>query len=132
LSLEISAGKAAARIASGEQKAATVRRTGKSQMLMDSGLLRRSVTAGGPGGVRRLMRNKLDLGTRLIYAARHQFGGDYPTTPRQRGYLSWILGRPFRARIISTPARPFLGIGGARRDLVAAGRALLQRLIRGV
>lgn len=131
LTLELSAGAAAARIASGEQKTATVRRSGGSQILMDSGLLRRSVTTGGAGSVRRLSRNKLDIGTRVIYAARHQFGGEFPTTPRQRGYLSHLLGRYFGARTIRTPARPFLGFGGARRDIVAAGTALLKKLLRG-
>jgi len=131
LSLEISAGKAASRIASGEQKTATVRRTGKSQMLMDTGLLRRSVTSGGAGAVRRLSRGRLDVGTRVVYAARHQFGGAFPTTPRQRGYLSWILGRRFSAKVITTPARPFLGFGGAREELRRGGTVLLNRLLRG-
>lgn len=131
LSLEISAGKAAARIASGEQKFARVRRTGKSRLLMDSGLLRRSVTTGGSGGVRRQSKSRLEVGTRVPYAARHQFGGEFPTTPRQRGYLSYLLGRRFTAGTIHTPARPFLGIGAARPALSAAGRTLLNRLMRG-
>lgn len=131
LTLEISAGKAAARIASGEQKTARVRRTGGSKILMDSGLLRRSVTTGGPGSVRRQSKTTIDIGTRVPYAARHQFGGEFPTTPRQRGYLSYLLGRRFTAGTIHTPARPFLGIGAARPALSAAGRTLLNRLMRG-
>lgn len=100
-------------------------------MLMDTGLLRRSVTTGGAGAVRRLARGKLDVGTRVVYAGRHQFGGEYATTPRQRGYLSKLLGRWFGARTIRTPARPFLGAGNVRRDLVSAGRALINRIVRG-
>ena len=50
-------------------------RLGAGRILQDTGRLRMSVTAGkGPGSVSRLGSMAIEFGTRLAYAAAHQFG----------------------------------------------------------
>lgn len=113
------------------QRSAVVRRTGGSRPMRDTRLLERSVSAGGPGAVRQRGPHHIAIGTRLPYAARLHFGGDFPVTPRQRGYLSHLLGRRFGATTIHTPARPFLGMGAqGRRELSTAARAVMRRVLR--
>ena len=74
------------------------------QTLTDSGRLRASITHNVTDGGR-----AVEVGSNLIYAAIHQFGG-------QAG----------RGRKVTIPARPFLGIGRRDRDgiLRIVGRAL--------
>lgn len=115
----------------GEQATATVRRTGRSRILTDTGKLMASVTGGGGDSVKRVGPHDLVVGTRAKYAKRLHFGGTFPTTPRQRGYLGHLLGRWFPVMSITTPARPFLGMGAAgREDLKRAARSSLNNLLR--
>lgn len=113
------------------QRSATVRRTGGARVLTDTGLLLRSITMDGSGAVRRRGKRVLEFGTRVPYAKRHQFGGTFAVTPRQRGYLSHLLGRFFRGKSITTPARPFLGVGReGREELRRAARAKARKVLR--
>lgn len=61
------------------------------------------------------------IGTNVPYAARHEFGGDYPITKRQMGFFygryketgdkMWIAmyAKGKKGGVIITPRRPFLG-----------------------
>lgn len=86
------------------RRAATLRRfTVGAKALLDTGALRASIGAQGRGGVYELTDTSVAIGTRLRYAAIHQFGG--------------AAGRGRRAYI---PARPYLGIDdGTRGEILA-------------
>lgn len=133
LTLALSQGQARQKIRRGKQKTARVRRTGSSRILTDTGLLMRSVTTGGAGAVRRQTGSAIEVGTRVPYAAVHQFGIRIPVTPKMRGYLSAMLGRWFTAPQVTIPARPFLGMSArGRKELMQAARWHMERVLKGL
>lgn len=80
--------------------------------LVASARLRDSVTREvGPGHV--------DVGTNVIYAAIHQFGGEI--RPRSAPALAFRLadGRFVRAGKVTIPARPYLGFGPEDETAIA-------------
>lgn len=86
------------------RRAATLRRfAAGAKALLDTGALRGSIGTQGRGGVYELTETSVTVGTRLRYAAIHQFGG-------QAG----------RRRLVRIPARPYLGLDeDARREILA-------------
>lgn len=131
LTLALSQGQARQKVRSGKQRTARVRRTGSSRILTDTGLLMRSVTTGGAGAVRRRTGSAIEVGTRVPYAAAHQFGAVIAVTPKMRGYLSATLGRWFAGRQVTIPARPFLGMSArGRKELAQAARWHMERVMR--
>lgn len=92
----------------GKQKSAVVRRTPGSQILVDTGLLKASVTSQSSGAVRRRRGQVIEYGSNVIYARAHQFG-----VPSRK-----------------LPARPFLGTGKLfETELARAAETVLRRLI---
>lgn len=90
----------------GFQKSARVRRTERSKILIDTGVLRASVVAsGGPLAVRDIKGAQLEFGTRVAYAPAHQFG----------------------VREQNLPARPFLGLTDRTRARIIE---MVQRVMR--
>ena len=96
----------------------------RGQTLTDTGRLRASIT-------RRLRDDAVEVGTNVVYAAIHQFGGKTPPRtirPRNRKALAWP-GAPHPVRSVRhpgsrMPARPFLGVSGSDE------RALLRIVSR--
>lgn len=85
-----------------------------TRILTESGRLSKSVTA-DPG------RSEVRVGTNLIYAAIHQFGGTIKPVKGDRLIFS-IGGRTVGARSVTIPARPYLGVD-------ADDRAMITRVI---
>ena len=83
------------------------------QTLTDTARLRQSIThAAGPDHV--------DVGTNVLYAAIHQFGGEI--RPKAAAKLAIPDGQGGIAALVDSvtmPARPFLGIDGRDRDAIA-------------
>lgn len=71
--------------------------------LYDLGTLRNSITY-------RAQAREVEIGSNLIYAAIHQFGGDI--VPRTAGALTFRLanGQMVTCGKVTIPARPYLGI----------------------
>lgn len=93
-----------------------------SQMLRESGRLMGSLSHRASG-------NTVVVGTNVIYAGIHQFGGTI--LPKSKRALSFIIGdRRVIARKVTVPARPFLGISAEDREeirdifILAARRAM--------
>lgn len=86
--------------------------------LTDTGRLRASIT-------HRATRTTLEVGTNVVYAAIHQFGGRTPPRtirPRKKKAL-WWRGAPHPVAKVehpgsTIPARPFLGIDEGDRTMV--------------
>lgn len=77
-------------------------------MLVESGRLIGSFS-------RKVDGPRLTVGTNVIYAAIHQFGGTI--RPKHRSLLRFRIGRRQTfARQVTIPARPFLGISAEDRD----------------
>lgn len=95
----------------GKQRTARVRRTEKSKILVDTGLLRASVISqvAGAGAVRKITKTHIDFGTRIAYANDHQFG-----VPER-----------------NLPARPFLGLSAETRRAIEDIYIKAIRLITG-
>ncbi len=79
---------------------------------------------------RRASRDRVEVGTNVVYAAIHQFGGTIQAkTPRGlvfRGARGWA-----RAASVDIPARPYLGL--SREDAAGAAAAVsahVERLLR--
>jgi phage virion morphogenesis protein len=82
------------------------------QTLVDSGRLRASIT-------HRPSRDRVEVGTNVLYAATHQFGATIRA--RTARGLRFRIGDAWRtARAVTIPARPFLGLDQADRDEIAA------------
>lgn len=88
------------------------------QTLTDTGRLRASIT-------RFVRRDEVQVGTNVVYAAIHQFGGKTPPRtirPRRKKALFW----PGAAHPVASvrhpgsnvPARPFLGLSSRDRDAI--------------
>ena len=116
----------------GEQRSAVVRRTAGSRVLTDNGALLASLMgAGADGAFRQAGKDWFELGSQLPYAARQQFGGTWPVTRRQRGFLSGMLGSWFRGSKIRTPARPYLWLSRAGQTAFSrAAAATANRMLR--
>lgn len=94
----------------------------QGQPLVDSGRLRQSIT-------RRVFSDAVEVGTNVVYAAIHQFGGRTPPRtirPRTKQALYWPGARhpvkSVRHPGSVIPARPFLGV--SRGDEAAITRIL--------
>ncbi len=72
-----------------------------AQALLDRGLLRNSIGKPGEGGIFDVQASSVTVGTRLPYAAIHQYGG--------------TAGRSNKVRI---PARPFIGLSTQARQQI--------------
>jgi len=85
----------------------------RAPTLVDTARLRDSITyEPGPRSVR--------VGTNVIYAAIHQFGGTI-AAKNPSGRLAFHLadGSLVRPREVTIPARPFLGIDDVQEDIIA-------------
>lgn len=82
-----------------------------TRILTESGRLRDSINA-RPG------RDEVRVGTNTIYAAAHQFGATIK--PKTASHLAFRLGdRLIKAKSVTLPARPFLGISAEDRTMIA-------------
>ncbi len=78
--------------------------------LSDSARLRNSIT-------HRAAADRAEVGTNVVYAAIHQFGGEIK--PKKGGFLKFeVDGRDVFARSATLPARPFLGLGADDRAMI--------------
>lgn len=132
LTKALSKGEAKKKVKSGQQKTARARRTNVSKILMDTGLLRASVTVDkASGAIREITPDKLRFGTNLKYGPTHQFGAVLKVTDKMRGAIYgktgvWIVGKT-----ITIPARPFLGTSDVcREELVKAAQVVLQKVLK--
>ena len=98
------------------------------ETLTDSARLRASIT-------RRVSQSAVEVGTNVVYAAIHQFGGKTPPRtirPVTKKALFWPGARHPVAKVehpgSKVPARPFLGFSGA--DYKAVARIIEQRIER--
>ena len=96
------------------------------------GILRESGMRGGLQGsiTFDVSGAELAVGTNRIYGAIHQFGGTI--RPRRGPYLVFRLaGALVRARQVTIPARPYLGIGEEDEETVLeVAEAFLDRAMR--
>jgi len=82
-----------------------------SRILTESGRLRDSISS-------RPSRNAVAVGTNVIYAAIHQFGGTIK--PKNASHLIFkINGRTVGAKSVTIPDRPFLGISTDDEVMIA-------------
>lgn len=82
-----------------------------SRILTESGRLRDSINA-------RSSKNEARVGTNLVYAAIHQFGGTI--TPKSSSHLFFRIGGvPVAAKSVTIPARPYLGISADDETMIA-------------
>lgn len=104
------------------------RADGTTHLLWHTGRLIGSTAAGAPGHVEEITKTTLTFGTNLVYAARHQYGGTWNVPARSRA-KPWVFTDPsgrkiftrrLKAHAITTPARPFLGIGTALLGKISA------------
>lgn len=94
---------------------------GRRPILHRSGALARSIDYAVAG-------MQAVIGSGLIYAAIHQFGG--VIVPKAADRLSFMIGnRHVFARKVTMPARPYIGLSGEdRAELVQAAAAYLRSL----
>lgn len=96
------------------------RKSGKgAKILRDTGRLQQSLSQGRIGNVYRLEPRSLTIGSNLVYARIHQFGGTIKRRPRskpdgtpiRKKFAATASARmTYRARTIRIPARPYLVI----------------------
>jgi phage gpG-like protein len=132
LTKALSKGSAKQKVKSGGQKTAVTRRTDTSKALMDTGLLRASVTVNNAtGAIREITPNLLTFGTNLKYGPTHQFGAVIKVTKAMRGAIYGKTGIWIVAQELHIPARPFLGTGDTcRQELGKAAGIVLQKVIK--
>lgn len=94
---------------------------GRKPILHRSGALARSIDYAVSG-------SQAIVGSGLIYAAIHQFGGTI--VPKSASALVFRIGnRLIRTKKVTMPARPFIGLSGDdRSELIAAAVAYIRRL----
>jgi len=82
-----------------------------ARILRDTGALLASGAANSArGAVRKLTDKVAVIGSNLIYAAIHHYGGKIKVTPRMRAYLHYIgIHLKASTKTITIPARPFIG-----------------------
>lgn len=82
------------------------------QTLTDTARLRKSITS-------RATPSSVAVGTNVIYAAIHQFGGTI--SARSARGLHFVLpgGQHVNVQKVNIPARPFLGIDGTDREEIS-------------
>lgn len=83
------------------------------------GILRESGMRGGLQGsiTYRAGRDQVTVGTNKIYGAIHQFGGEI--LPKHGKFLIFSLGgRTVKARSVTIPARPYLGVSSEDREMI--------------
>lgn len=94
---------------------------GRRPILHKSGALARSIDYAVAG-------MQAVVGSGLIYAAIHQFGG--VIVPKAKRTLAFMIGnRPVFARKVTMPARPYIGLSADdRAELVQATALYIRRL----
>ena len=132
LTKALSKGAAKQKVKSGGQKTATVRRTDASKALMDTGVLRASVSVdSATGAIREIRPTKLTFGTNLKYGPLHQFGAVLQVTPAMQGAIYGKTGIWIVAKTLTIPARPFLGTSDTcRQELAKAAQVVLQKVVK--
>lgn len=83
------------------------------------GILRESAMRGGLQGsiTYRAGRDQVQVGTNKVYGAIHQFGGEI--LPKHGRFLIFKMGgKTVKARSVTIPARPYLGISNDDRDMI--------------
>ena len=83
------------------------------QTLVDSGRLRDSITHRARG-------DTVEVGTNVIYAAIHQFGGTIKPKNAKSLAFPGLDGAPVFVKSVTLPARPFLGVSNDDREEIAA------------
>jgi phage virion morphogenesis protein len=82
-----------------------------TRILTESGRLRDSITS-------EAARSEVRVGTNVVYGAIHQLGGTI--RPKNATHLVFQLGGVFvRAKSVTIPARPFLGISADDEQMIA-------------
>lgn len=73
--------------------------------------------------------NQITLGSGLIYAAIHQYGG--PIVAKRAAALAFWIGNAFiRVKKVEIPARPYLGLSAENRaEIIDEVAAYIRRLI---
>jgi phage virion morphogenesis protein len=96
-------------------------RAGRTPILHLSGALARSIDYVVSG-------TQAIIGSGLIYAAIHQFGGTI--VPKSAAALVFSIGNQiYRVKKVTMPARPYIGLSGEDRDeLVQAAVGYIRRL----
>ena len=81
------------------------------------------------GRVDLVRSNDVVIGSNKIYAAVHQFGATI--TPKSGQYLTfWMGGRLVKARSVTIPARPYLGISDDDSKIMMNEVGMLRNMIR--
>lgn len=92
------------------------------QTLTDTARLRNSITS-------RVSSTAAEVGTNVIYAAIHQFGGTIKAVTAKALHFVLPGGRHVTAKQVNIPARPFLGVDDSdRAEVGLIIRAELARL----
>ena len=107
----------------GQKWAPLKHRSGKP--LLDNGHLQKSISY-------RVVGNTVEIGTNLLYARLHQFGG--VIRPKNKTRLFFMLGeRKVFARQVTVPARPFMPTDGLpdgwRDDVVEVVMDVIRRQV---
>lgn len=100
----------------------TPNREGRKPILFRSGALARSIDYAVGGA-------QLVVGSGLVYAAIHQFGG--VILPKESPRLAFRIGnRMVFARKVTMPARPYIGLSPAdRREVILAAVQYIRRVL---
>jgi phage gpG-like protein len=78
-------------------------------MMIESGALFKSITGLTGNSIFSVSSNSLEIGSNLVYAAIHNFGGKIPVTPKMRSFLRWKGMRISNAlQNITIPKREYL------------------------
>lgn len=86
----------------GQLRAGAVRVMTGAKALLDTGVLRASIGQPSSGGIMQVTSNSVTIGSRIKYAAIHQFGG-----------------KAGRGKKVIIPARPFIGMSkSAERNII--------------
>lgn len=96
--------------------------SGRTSTLFREGHLSRSIDYQVSG-------NQITLGSGLIYAAIHQYGG--PIVAKNAAALAFRIGNAFvRVKKVQMPARPYLGLSAENRaEIIDEVAAYIRRLI---
>jgi phage gpG-like protein len=102
-----------------------------STMMIESGALFRSITEKTGNSIFEVTSRSMEIGSNLVYAAIHNFGGKIPVTPKMRSFLHWKgLHLKKTTNAITIPQREYLFVSKPMETALYTSLAgYIQRII---